>query len=140
MNSLQFFPVTLDVSGVEDLFVPNNSWRNCNKRSRFTSPRKDGGIGGDLESFNRPPKMIPHKDHRCLIVVLRNFNGTELDKEYSGKTPIQLNGTLNVSSIQSAKECATSLQQFYCLNASNHDLLCSTYKGGLLLKDGYNSS
>jgi hypothetical protein len=99
MNSLQFFPVTLDVSGVEDLFVPNNSWRNCNKRSCFTSPRKDGDIGGDLESFNRPPKMIPHKDHICLIVVVHNFNGTELDKEYSGKTPIQLKRTLNVLSI-----------------------------------------
>jgi hypothetical protein len=45
-----------------------------------------------------------------------------------------------VSSIRSAKECATSLQQFYCLNASNHDLLCSTYKDGLLLTDGYDSS
>ena len=93
MKSLQFFPVTLDVSSVEDLFVLNNSWRNRNKRSCFTSPRKDGGIGGDLESFNRPPKMIPCKDHRCLIVAVRNFDGTELDKEYSGKTPIQLKGT-----------------------------------------------
>ncbi len=52
-----------------------------------------------FNTFNRPPKMIPHKDHRCSIVVVCNFDGTELDQEYSGKTPIQLKGTLNVSSI-----------------------------------------
>jgi hypothetical protein len=40
MISLQFFPVTQDVFGVEDLFVPNNSWRNCNKRLVLHLPER----------------------------------------------------------------------------------------------------
>ncbi len=58
------------MSGVKDLFVKNNSWRNQNKRSHLSLAGIDGVIEGDLELFNRTPKMIPSKDHRCLIVAI----------------------------------------------------------------------
>ncbi len=40
------------------------------------------------------------------------------------------------SSIQSANEGGSSLQHFYCLNQTDHDILCSTYKDGLQLEEG----
>ena len=62
-SSLQNFPVTSEISGVQDLFVKNNSWTNRKKDSQFSLAGIDGDIDGDLESFNRPPKMIPNKHH-----------------------------------------------------------------------------
>jgi hypothetical protein len=98
----------------------------------------DGVIDSDLELFNRPPKMIPNKHHRCLIVVIRKSDGSALDKDHSGIIPSPLKGTLNIPSVWSANESETPLQDFYCLTATN-DLLCSNYQGGLLLNNESNS-
>ncbi len=59
-----------------------------------------------------------------------------LDIGVSETTPTQLKGTLNVPSIQSANEWGSSLQHFYCLNETDHDILYSTYKDGLGLEEG----
>ncbi len=69
-------------------------------------------------------------------MVVCKLDGFSLDIGVSGTTPTQLKETLNVPSIQSANEGGSSLQHFYCLNETNHDILCSTYKDGLLLEDG----
>jgi hypothetical protein len=134
-KSFQDFLMNADIAGVADLFVKNKSWRNSTKRYRFKSSSKDS-IKSDFVQFNKPPKMIPHKEHRGLIVVVCKLDCFPLDIGVSGTTPTQLKGTLNVPSIQSANEGGSSLQHFYCLNETDHDILCSTYKDGLQLEEG----
>jgi hypothetical protein len=80
--------------------------------------------------------MIPHKDHRGLIVVIRKLDGSPLDVGVSGTTQNQLKGSFNVPSIQSANEIGSNLQHFFCMKETDHDILCSTYKEGLLLEEG----
>ena len=80
--------------------------------------------------------MIPHKEHRGLTVVVCKLDCFPLDIGVAGTTPTQLKETLNVPSIQSANEGGSSLQHFYCLNETDHDILCSTYKDGLRLEEG----
>ncbi len=133
-KSFQDFPMNADIAGGAGLFVKNNSWRNSKKRYCFKSSSKDS-IDSFVQ-FNKPPKMIPHKEHRGLIVVVCKLDGFSLDIRVSGTSPTQLKGTLNVPSIQSANEGGSSLQHFYCLNETDHDILCSTYKDGLQLKEG----
>jgi hypothetical protein len=115
-----------DIAGVANLFDKNNSWRNSKKRYCFKSSNKDS-IESDFVQFNKPPQMIPHKEHRGLIVVVCKLDCSPLDIGISGTTPTQLKGTLIVPSIQSANEGESSLQHFYCLNETDHDILCSTY-------------
>jgi hypothetical protein len=134
-KSFQDFPMNADIAGVADLFVKNNSWRNSKKRYHFKLSSKDS-IESDFVQFNKPPKMIPHKEHRGLIVVVRKLDCFPLDIGVSGTTPTQLKGTLNVPSIQSANEGGSSQEHFYCLNETDHDKLCSTYKDGLRLEEG----
>ncbi len=106
--------MNVDIAGVANLFVKNNSWRNSKKRYHFKLSSKDS-IESDFEQFNKPPKMIPHKEHRGLIVVVCNLDCFPLDIGVSGTTPTQLKGTLNVPSIQSANEGGSSLEHFFVL-------------------------
>jgi hypothetical protein len=124
-----------DIAGVADLFVKNNSWRVSKKRRLFNQ-LSNGSIVSDFDRFNQPPKMIPHKDHRGLIVVIRKLDGSPLDIGVSGTTPNQVKGTFNIPSIQSANEVGSNLQHFFCMKETDHDILCSTYKEGLLLEEG----
>ncbi len=71
-KSFQDFPMNADIAGVADLFAKNNSWRNSKKRYCFKSSSKDS-IESDFVQFNKPPKIIPHKEHRGLIVVSKLF-------------------------------------------------------------------
>jgi hypothetical protein len=73
-----------DISGVADLFVKNNSWRNNKKRHRFNSLTKEE-IKSDFVQFNKPPKMIPLKDQQGLVVVANKYDGSSLDIGLSGK-------------------------------------------------------
>ncbi len=134
-KSFQDFPINSDIAGVANLFVKNNSWRNSKKRYRFKLSSKDS-INSDFVQFIKPPKSVPHKKHRGLIAVVCKLDGFSLDIGISGITPTQLKGTLNVPSIQSANEGGSSLQHFHCLNETDHDILCSTYRDGLLLEEG----
>ena len=56
--------------------------------------------------------MILQKEHIGLIVVVRKLDGSSLDIGVSGTTPMQLKGTPNVPSIQSANEVGPCLQHF----------------------------
>jgi hypothetical protein len=134
-KSFQDFPINSDIAGVANLFVKNNSWRNNKKRYHFKSSSKDS-IDSDFIQLIKPLKMIPHKELRGLIVVVCKLDGFSLDIGVSGTTPTQLKRTLNFPSIQSANEGGSRLQHFYCLNETDHDILCSTYKDGLLLEEG----
>jgi hypothetical protein len=64
-----------DILGVADLFVKNNSWRNKKKRHCFYSSTKEE-IESDFVHFDKPPKMIPQKDHRGLVVVVDKYDGS----------------------------------------------------------------
>ncbi len=133
-KSFQDFPMSSDISGVADLFVKNNSWRNNKKRHCFHSSTKEE-IESDFDQFNKPPKMIPPKDHQGLVVEVNKYDGSPLNIGLSGKIHSQLKGTLNVPSILSANEVGSHLQHFYCLNKKYLDVLCTTYKNGLPLDD-----
>jgi hypothetical protein len=126
----QDFPMNAVIAGVANLFVKKKSWRNSKKRYCFKSSSKDS-IASDFLQFNKPSKMIPHKDYRGLIVMVCKLDCFPLDIGVSGTTPTQLKGTLNVPSIQSANDGGSSLQHFHCLNETDHNILCSTYKDGL---------
>ncbi len=78
-----------DIAGVADLSVKNNSWRNSKKRYCFNLSSKDS-IESEFVQFNKPPKMIPHKEHRGLIMVVHKLDCFPLDIGVSGTTPTQL--------------------------------------------------
>ncbi len=127
-KSFQDFPMSSDISGVADLFVKNNSWRNNKKRHLFHSLTKEE-IESDFVQFNKPPKMIPQNNHWGLVVVVNKYDGSPLDIGVSGKIYLQLKGTLNAPSILSANEVGSYLQHFYCLNKKELDVLawCIVY-------------
>jgi hypothetical protein len=133
-KSFQNFPMSSDIWGVADLFVKKNSWRNNKKRHCFHLSTKEE-IESDFVQFNKPPKTIPQKDHRGLVVVVNKYDGSLLDIGVSEEIHSQLNGTLNVPFILSANEVGSHLQHFYCLNKNELDVLCITYKDGLPLND-----
>ena len=111
-KSFQNYPMNSEIAGVADLFVKNNSWRVSKKRRMFNQ-LSNGNTLSDFDRFNQPPKMIPHKDHRGLIVVIRKLDGSPLDVGVSGTTPNQVKGTFNFPSIQSANEIGSNLQHFF---------------------------
>ncbi len=129
------FPINPSISGVADLLVCTNLWRNNKKRRRFhLSMEVD--TSSDFIQFNNPPKKIAQRHHQALIVVVCKEDASLLDVDVSGKTPPRLRGTLNFPSIPSANELSSSLQHFYCFKEDDHDCLCKAYPDGLLLIEG----
>ncbi len=97
------FPINPSISGVADLLVCNNLWRNNKKRQRFhLSMEVD--TSSDFIQFNKPLKKVAQHHHRALNVVVCKEDGSLLDVDVSGKTPPRLRGTLNFPSILSANE------------------------------------
>ncbi len=85
---------------------------------------------------HQPPKKITQCNHQALIVVLYKLDGNLLDVDVSGKTPLQLKGTLKFPSILSANDESSHLQNLYCYNEDDSDCLTKQYPDGLLLIEG----
>ncbi len=85
-NTVHDFPINPSISGVADLLVCNNSWRNNKKRGRFhLSMEVD--TSSDFIQFNKPPKKIAQRHHGALIVIVCKEDGSLLDVDVSGKSP-----------------------------------------------------
>ncbi len=123
-TTIHDFPINPSITGVADLLVCNNSWRKNKNRQHFHNSM-EVDINSDFQRFNQPPKKITQCDHR--------LDGNLLDVDVSGKTPLQLKGTLNFPSISSANDVSSHLQNFYCFNEDDHDCLTKQYSDGLLL-------
>ena len=58
-KTVQHYPITPSMSGVEDLLVNNRrTWRNQQKRKRCQIET----CNSDVKEFNKPPKKVFHHD------------------------------------------------------------------------------
>jgi hypothetical protein len=134
-TTIHDFPINLSITGVVDLLVCNNLWKNKKKRQHFYSAM-EVDISSDFKQFNQPPKQIPQCDHQALIVIVCKLGSNLMDVEVCGKTPPQLRGTLNFPSIWSANEVSSPLQNLYCYNEDDYDYLTKEYPDGFLIIEG----
>ncbi len=110
-TTIHDFPINLFNTGAADLIVCSNSWRKNKKRQNFHSSM-EVDINSDFQWFNQPQQKITQCDHQALIIVVCKLDVSLLNVDVSGKTPLQLKGTLNLPSIMSANDASSHLQNF----------------------------
>ena len=72
-------------------------------------------MSDDVKSYLKPIKMIPAKDHRCLIVVITGNNGQTLSTDQAKSTPKVLEKTICLGSLTSAHKVDEDLKYFFSL-------------------------
>lgn len=135
--SYRSFPLDSKLTHHPDLFVINNSLKNPSRRKRLKRVIDSiDNMPDDVKSYLKPIKMIPAKDHRCLIVVVTGNNGLTLSTDQAKSTPKVLEKTICLGSLTSAHKVDEGLQYFFSLPINEYDRLCSDYKDGLDLEPG----
>eukprot|EP00984_Skeletonema_dohrnii_P019395 scaffold9254_cov98-Skeletonema_dohrnii-CCMP3373.AAC.3 len=124
-------------TGHSNLFVGSKTSNTASKRRAVNNviPKDERDY---VKKFYKPPKKVPDKNMKGLIVVIQNNDGDCVAPTLSTATPEHLRNTLNFGSLHSANGNDSSvLQRFYCLTGSDYNSLLKKYKDGLEVGEDY---